>query len=74
MKDARSNLVNQVAEEIQRYFKEKVYKTFIPRNVRLAESPSHGQPITMYDAKSKGAIAYQNLANEFLESNKKKKD
>lgn len=71
MKDARSNLVNQVAEEIQRYFKEKVYKTFIPRNVRLAESPSHGKPITMYDAKSKGAIAYQNLANEFLESNKK---
>lgn len=71
MKDARSNLVNQVAEEIQRYFKEKVYSTFIPRNIRLAESPSHGQPIAMYDAKSKGAIAYQNLANEFLASNKR---
>ena len=71
MKDARSNLVNQVAEEIQRYFKEKVYSTFIPRNIRLAESPSHGQPIAMYDAKSKGAIAYQNLANEFLASNTK---
>ena len=71
MKDARSNLVNQVAEEIQKYFKEKVYNTFIPRNIRLAESPSHGQPITMYDSKSKGAIAYQNLANEFLASNKK---
>jgi len=70
MKDARSNLVNQVAEEIQKYFKEKVYNTFIPRNVRLAESPSHGKPITMYDAKSKGAIAYQNLANEFLDNNK----
>lgn len=70
MKDARSNLVNQVAEEIQRYFKEKVYNTFIPRNIRLAESPSHGQPITMYDIKSKGAIAYQNLAKEFLENNK----
>lgn len=69
MKDARSNLVNQVAIEIQNYFKEKVYKTFIPRNIRLAESPSHGQPITMYDAKSKGAIAYQNLAKEFMESN-----
>lgn len=71
MKDSRSNLVNQVAEEIQKYFKEKVYKTFIPRNVRLAESPSHGRPIAMYDAKSKGAIAYQNLANEFLNNNKK---
>ena len=70
MKDSRSNLVNQVAEEIQKYFKEKVYKTFIPRNVRLAESPSHGQPITMYDIKSKGATAYQNLANEFLNNNK----
>ena len=71
MKDARSNLVNQVAEEIQKYFKEKVYSTFIPRNVRLAESPSHGKPIIMYDSKSKGSIAYQNLANEFLASNKK---
>ena len=71
MKDARSNLVNQVAEEIQRYFKEKVYSTFIPRNIRLAESPSHGKPIIMYDAKSKGSIAYQNLANEFLASNKR---
>ena len=71
MKDARSNLVNQVAEEIQKYFKEKVYSTFIPRNIRLAESPSHGKPITMYDAKSKGALAYQNLANEFLASNQK---
>ena len=71
MKDARSNLVNQVAEEIQKYFKEKVYKTFIPRNIRLAESPSHGKPIVMYDSKSKGSIAYQNLANEFLASNKK---
>lgn len=70
MKDARSNLVNQVAEEIQKYFKEKVYNTFIPRNVRLAESPSHGKPITMYDSKSKGAVAYQNLADEFLASNK----
>ena len=71
MKDARSNLVNQVAEEIQKYFKEKVYNTYIPRNIRLAESPSHGKPIAMYDAKSKGAIAYQNLANEFLSNNKR---
>lgn len=71
MKDARSNLVNQVAEEIQKYFKEKVYNTYIPRNIRLAESPSHGKPIAMYDPKSKGAQAYQNLANEFLSNNKR---
>lgn len=71
MKDARSNLVNQVADEIQKYFKEKVYKTFIPRNVRLAESPSHGKPILMYDGKSKGAMAYKSLADEFLDSNKR---
>lgn len=71
MKDARSNLVNQVADEIQKYFKEKVYRTFIPRNVRLAESPSHGKPIIMYDAKSKGSLAYKSLADEFMESNKK---
>ena len=66
MKDNRSNLVSQVSEEIRKYFGTKVYETYIPRNVRLAESPSHGKPIVMYDNKSKGAIAYQNLANEFL--------
>ncbi len=66
MKDNRSNLVSQVSEEIKKYFGTKVYDTYIPRNVRLAESPSHGKPIVMYDNKSKGAIAYQNLANEFL--------
>ena len=66
MKDNRSNLVSQVSEEIKKYFGTKVYETYIPRNVRLAESPSHGKPIVMYDNKSKGAIAYQNLAKEFL--------
>lgn len=71
MKDARSNLVNQVADEIHNYFKQKVYKTFIPRNIRLAEAPSHGQPINMYDHKSRGAVAYKALAEEFLENNKK---
>lgn len=70
MKDARSNLVNQVAEEIHNYFKQKVYKTFIPRNVRLAEAPSHGQPINVYDHKSRGALAYKALAEEFLANNK----
>lgn len=70
MKDSRSNLVNQVAEEIHNYFKQKVYKTFIPRNIRLAEAPSHGQPINFYDNKSRGAQAYKELAEEFLNNNR----
>lgn len=70
MKDARSNLVNDVADEIHNYFKQKVYNTFIPRNIRLAEAPSHGKPINMYDQKSRGALAYNALADEFLRNNK----
>lgn len=70
MKDSRSNLVGQVAEEIHNYFKQKVYKTCIPRNVRLAEAPSHGLPINYYDPKSKGGVAYKELAEEFLNNNK----
>lgn len=66
MKDNRSNLVAQVSDEIKKYFGTKVYDTYIPRNIRLAESPSHGKPIVLYDNKSKGAIAYKNLADEFL--------
>ena len=66
MKDNRSNLVAQVSEEIRKYFETKVYDTYIPRNVRLAESPSHGKPILLYDSKSKGAIAYKALSEEFL--------
>lgn len=66
MKDNRSNLVSQVSDEIRKYFGAKVYDTYIPRNIRLAESPSHGKPIVMYDNKSKGAQAYKNLADEFL--------
>ena len=66
MKDNRSNLVSQVSDEIKKYFGEKVFDTFIPRNIRLAESPSHGKPILLYDNKSKGAIAYKSLAEEFL--------
>lgn len=66
MKDNRSNLVAQVSEEIKKYFGAKVYETYIPRNVRLAESPSHGKPVVLYDNKSKGAVAYKNLADEFL--------
>ena len=66
MKDNRSNLVTQVSEEIRKYFGATVYETYIPRNVRLAESPSHGKPIIQYDYKSKGAYAYKALAEEFL--------
>ena len=66
MKDNRSNLVSQVAGEIKKYFETKVYDTYIPRNVRLAESPSHGKPILLYDSKSRGAIAYKALCEEFL--------
>ena len=66
MKDNRSNLVAQVADEIKKYFETKVYDTYIPRNIRLAESPSHGKPIMLYDSKSKGAVAYKALCEEFL--------
>ena len=66
MKDNRSNLVTQVADEIKKYFETKVYDIYIPRNIRLAESPSHGKPILLYDSKSKGALAYKALCEEFL--------
>ncbi len=71
MKDGRSNLGNMVASDIGKYFKEKVYKTIIPRNIRLAEAPSFGEPINIYDPKCTGAIAYKQLTEEFLEKNKK---
>ena len=67
MFDGRTNLSIQVVEEVKKYFREKVYSTVIPRNVRLAEAPSHGLPITEYDPKSKGAEAYMEFADEFLE-------
>lgn len=67
MFDGRTNLSIQVVEEVKKYFREKVYTTVIPRNVRLAEAPSYGMPITEYDPKSAGAIAYGEFAEEFLE-------
>ena len=70
MHDRRTQLTKQVVEEVQKYFGDKVFKTFIPRNVRLAEAPSHGQTIDEYDAKSKGSLAYQALANEVLKRTK----
>jgi len=66
MKDNRSTLTEQVANEILKFFGKKVFKTKIPRNVRLAEAPSHGMPITLYDRKCPGAVAYQELTKEFL--------
>jgi len=56
----------QVLEEVEKFFKKKVYKTVIPRNVRLSEAPSFGLPIILYDSKSKGAECYMNLADEFM--------
>ncbi|WP_147535996.1 ParA family protein [Bacillus marasmi] len=66
MLDARTNLGLQVIEEIKKYFQDKVYKTIIPRNVRLSEAPSHGEPIIKYDAKSRGAEVYLDLAKEVV--------
>ncbi len=67
MFDGRTNLSIQVVDEVKNYFKGKVYTTIIPRNVRLAEAPSFGQPIIYYDVRSKGAEAYTDLAEEFLD-------
>lgn len=69
MKDNRSNLVAQVSDEIKKFFGNKVFNTYIPRNIRLAEAPSHGETIVTYDIKSKGAEAYLSLAYEFLDRN-----
>jgi len=70
MFDARLNLTIQVMEEVKKYFPGKVYKTAIPRNVRLSEAPSFGQPITLYDKTSRGFESYMQMANEFLKNNK----
>lgn len=67
MFDGRTNLSIQVVDEVKKYFRGKVYTTIIPRNVRLAEAPSFGLPIIEYDPKSKGAEAYSELAEEFLD-------
>ncbi|MEH6949080.1 AAA family ATPase [Bacillus sp. JJ634] len=66
MFDARTNLGIQVIDEVKKYFQDKVYRTIIPRNVRLSEAPSHGEPIIIYDPKSKGAEVYLELAKEVV--------
>lgn len=70
MKDNRSNLGQSVANDIKKYFKDKVYETVIPRNVRLAEAPSFGEPINVYDSRCVGAKAYRALTEEILRKNK----
>ena len=69
MYDMRTNLSNQVVKEVKKYFDNKVYKTVIPRNVRLSEAPSYGMPITEYDPHSKGAKTYEKFTKEFLKNN-----
>ena len=72
MLDGRTNLGLQVVDQVKKHFRKMVFATMIPRNVRLGEAPSHGQPICLYDPKSTGAMAYQSLAKEVLSRNKKK--
>lgn len=73
MFDARTNLSIQVVEEVKKYFRNKVYRTVIPRNVRLSEAPSYGLPIILYDPKSKGAECYMELADEVIECSEEEK-
>lgn len=68
----RLNLTLQVVEQVKRYFGDKVYKTTVPRNVRLSEAPSYGMPINFYDHASKGSEAYRDMARELLKNNKKR--
>lgn len=66
MYDGRLKLTIQVVEEIKKFFAEKIYKTVIPKNVKLSEAPSYGEPICYYDGSSKGCLAYKNLAKEVV--------
>lgn len=69
MYDGRLNLTMQVVDEVKKYFPKKVFKTVIPRNVKLSEAPSYGQPVYYYDRYSKGSISYSELANEIIKNN-----
>ena len=66
MFDSRTNLSKEVRRELKKFFKEKMFKTIVPRNIRLSEAPSHGKPIIFYDLSSKGAHAYLKLAKEVI--------
>jgi len=69
MYDSRTNLSSQIATEIKKHFKDKIYNIAIPRSVRIAEAPSHGKPVMVYDRASRGSLAYQELAKDFLKRN-----
>jgi chromosome partitioning protein len=69
MYDDRTNLAQQVTETLREHFRDRLYKTVIPRNVRLAEAPSHGKPVALYDSRSRGTEAYLELAGEFMARN-----
>ena len=73
MYDGRLNLTMQVVDEVKRFFPKKVYKTVIPRNVRISEAPSFGEPVFYYDKNSKGTKAYENLAREIIRKNGRKR-
>jgi len=68
MFDGRNSLANQVSDELRKHFGDKVYRTIIPRNITLAEAPSHGKPVILYDIRSKGAQSYLELAKEIMEN------
>ena len=72
MFDGRNNLSNAVSDQLIEHFGERVYRTLIPRNVRVAEAPSHGLPVLRYDPSSRGALAYLSLAGEMLRRNRKR--
>jgi chromosome partitioning protein len=72
MYDGRLNLTTQVLAEVKKYFAGKIFKTVIPRNVRISEAPSHGEPINYYDKHAKGAVAYRDLARELMENEKRR--
>jgi len=69
MFDSRTNLSSQIATEVKKYFKDKIYNVAIPRSIRIAEAPSHGKPVMVYDRTSRGSQAYQELAKDFLKRN-----
>jgi chromosome partitioning protein len=69
MYDPRLRLSNQVVDEVKKHFQDMVFETIIQRNIKLSESPSYGKPVVMYDAASKGALNYLNLAKELLQNN-----
>ena len=74
MYNGQLNLTQQVVEEVKKCFPKKVYSTVIPRNVRLSEAPSYGQPVMYYDKSSKGSQSYMNLASEVISANMKRGD